>query len=195
MSSILDSILASLKIVRGTLPVGTIVEYIDTATRAAYLGSLTVADTGKKYYDIDTGEELFWDRTTFALDQQLRKGSATNLPGTVGGADSVTTLLSAVLVTGAGSPVSFPSGRATFQAFVTGTTTGVDLAALVDIEVSNDSQHWEVLTTLALSAIGWNSTADDDHDSYECDKPWAFVRGNVTSISGTDAAVSLNFSN
>ena len=103
------------------------------------------------------------------------------LPGTSGGASAVTTLLAAVLIPGPSASSPFSGGRSTFQAFLSNTTTPT---ALVNIEVSNNDVAWEILGTLTLSGA-------NDSDGLSADAPWAFVRANVTSISGTSAAVTL----
>ena len=95
------------------------------------------------------------------------------------------TLLNGVTATGAGAGVAIntpPEGSATFQAVVAG--TGV-VQATVNVEVSNNNTDWEVAATISL-----NGTTRA-HDGFSMSAPWAYVRGNVTAISGTGAAVTL----
>ncbi len=61
------------------------------------------------------------------------------------------------------------------------------IAATVVMEVSNDGgATWATRLTFSLSGSG--SVTDTDVDS---PSPFPMVRGNVTTISGTGAAVSL----
>lgn len=81
----------------------------------------------------------------------------------------------------AGTALSMRGAHHTFQGSLAG--TGVR-SATVDIECSNDTTHWLVLGTLTLS-----DTATSD--GFASAAPWAFVRANVTAISGTGAAVTV----
>lgn len=98
-----------------------------------------------------------------------------------------TKLLSAVLVTGVGAAFTGvgpgPFGSS-FQASVVGTGA---VTATVDIEVSNDGTYWKALGTITLSGTTNNT------DFLVLDKiaPYAQIRGNVTAVSGTGAAVTL----
>jgi len=95
----------------------------------------------------------------------------------------VTTLLSSVTSTGAGSskaPVIDASK--TFQAIVSGTGA---VSATVAVEVSNDNVNFLTLGTITLSGT---TTATDGFASFAT---WSYVRGNVTAISGTGATVTL----
>lgn len=96
---------------------------------------------------------------------------------------TATTLLNAVIATGAGTAVA-GTQRATFQLFGTvSTSTG---SATVLIEGSNDNVHWSTLDSLALT-LGTTATMDFG----VVVDPWLFVRGNVTALTGTDATVTL----
>jgi len=101
---------------------------------------------------------------------------------------STQTLLSAVIVTGAGDSYEPNSVNRSFQ--LTGSTSAGAGAASVDIEVSNDGTNFIKIGTLSLilsttlSQAGMLSNA-----------PWRYVRGNVKAISGTDAAVTLTMGN
>lgn len=98
------------------------------------------------------------------------------------------TLLSAATTTGAGGRVSSSAGPKTFQAF--GTTTAGSGAATVTVQVSNaDSpteNDWLTLGTITLT-LGTTSTSD----GFASNAPWQHYRGNLTAISGTNAAVTL----
>lgn len=95
------------------------------------------------------------------------------------------TLLNAVAVTGAGSTVNAPCNPyRTFQ--LTGTTTAGAGAATVKVQVSNDNVVWIDLGTISLTLATTASA-----DAFKDVGAWVYVRGNVTSISGTGAAVTL----
>ena len=82
---------------------------------------------------------------------------------------------------GAGSSAN---NAATFQ--VIGSTTAGSGAASVDIEVSNDNSNWMKFSTVTL-VLGVTTTTD----GVVLDAPWGFVRSRVTSISGTNAKVTV----
>lgn len=93
-------------------------------------------------------------------------------------------LLDAVIATGAGASKQ-PSGpRMAFQA--DGVTSAGAGAVDVDVEASLDGVAWVVLGTISLVLSTILAT-----DGFASDAPWKFIRGNVTSISGTDATVTL----
>lgn len=93
-------------------------------------------------------------------------------------------LLDAVIVTGAGASREVRVPKRTFQLY--GTTSAGAGAAEVDIEVSNDNTNFIVLGTITLVLA---TTASSD--GFAIDAPWQYVRGNVKSISGTNATVTL----
>ena len=74
---------------------------------------------------------------------------------------------------------------ATFQATVNGTSGTV--AATIDIEVSNDEKNWISMATISLSA----SAPVADSDGFASNASWAFVRANLTAITGTSARVTV----
>jgi hypothetical protein len=120
------------------------------------------------------------------LNGQSISGDATHtLLGTTGGLPAVTTLLDGVLVIGAGTASSMYGGRCTFQGIANGSSGA--FSAVITVEVSNDNANWELLGTMTLA--GTATTADST--GLSSDAPWAFVRGNVTSISGTGATATL----
>lgn len=93
-------------------------------------------------------------------------------------------LLDAVIVTGAGTSREVREPKRTFQ--LDGTTSAGAGAVEVDVEVSNDNTNFIVLGTITLVLATTSSS-----DGFASDAPWQYVRGNVQSISGTDAAVTL----
>lgn len=83
---------------------------------------------------------------------------------------------------GADSPFDIDDNpNRAFQATVAGTGA---VSATVLIQVSNDATNWITLATITLS--GTNSATD----GVAMSAAWGFVRGNVTAISGTGAAVT-----
>lgn len=70
----------------------------------------------------------------------------------------------------------------TFQATVSGTGA---VTSTVLIQVSNDGTNYITAGTITLS--GTTSATD----GFVLDAPWAYVRANVTAISGTSAAVTV----
>lgn len=94
----------------------------------------------------------------------------------------ILTLLAAAIATGAGAGFQPSEKKRTFQAVVTGTGA---VSATVLIQVSNDGTNWEELATIALAGT------TSDSAGFASDAPWAYVRANVTTISGTDAAVTV----
>lgn len=95
------------------------------------------------------------------------------------------TILSGATATGAGSAFGpFENDTATFQA--SGATSSGAGAATVKIQVSNDGTNWidigEISLTLATTASS---------DGFAAYAPWAYVRANITAISGTGASVTV----
>lgn len=105
---------------------------------------------------------------------------------------NLVTLLNAVIVTGAGaakaSRGSGRPGRATFQA--KGTTSAGAGAATVKVQASNDGSNWIDVGTITLTLAVTESS-----DGFASDACWAFWRGNVTALSGTDGTVTLLMGN
>jgi hypothetical protein len=103
--------------------------------------------------------------------------------------DSTYVLLKSVIATGAGptlaNPVhSSPNAAKTFQANGTvSTSTG---SATIYVQVSNNNSDWITLGTITLT-LGTSSTSD----GFASLAPWAYIRGNVNAISGTNATVTL----
>lgn len=87
-----------------------------------------------------------------------------------------TSLLTGVTTTGVGSV--FPWKNYASSSFVATVTTGG--VATVNVEASQDTVNWVVLTTLAL---GSTNPLVVGYDVKQPDYP--YVRGNVTALSGT----------
>ena len=116
-------------------------------------------------------------------------GAILSASGTAGGSDSVTTLENFLVADGAtqtGAAINFPSGRAAFQAVANGSSGA--FTATVKVMVSNDNTNWETLGTIALS--GTATTADSD--GFASDAPWAYVRADVSSFTGTGAICDVS---
>lgn len=99
-----------------------------------------------------------------------------------------TTLVSAVLTTGAGTAYENTRRNKTFHGYgTTGTGAG---AATIKIQVSNvaipGTNDWIDAGTIVLTL----STTNAD-DGFAMSANWRWVRGNVSAISGTTATVSL----
>lgn len=99
-------------------------------------------------------------------------------------AQPVTTLLNAVTATGAGSQFAFHNyPRTSFVCSETGTGT---VTATVNVEVSQDGVTWFALATFSMSGTNASNSTTTAIEAYP------YVRGNVTAISGTGAAITLN---
>jgi hypothetical protein len=93
------------------------------------------------------------------------------------------TLLNGATTVAAGSSFSGVSAPQSFQGTVIG--TGAVTATIV-VQVSNDAGgNWFTLGTISLS--GTTSATD----GFTSQASWDLMRGNITAISGTGAAVTL----
>ena len=120
--------------------------------------------------------------TNSPSENLITNGAIHVITNSNGGASAVTTLLSAVTATGAGSAVG--GGKATYQA--SGTTSSGAGAATILVQGSNNNSDWLTIGTITLTLATTSSS-----DGFVSDTPWAYVRGNCTAISGTGAAVTL----
>lgn len=94
------------------------------------------------------------------------------------------TLLAAVTATGAGAATNGKAHYKTFQAF--GKTTAGAGAATIKVQGSMTGDSWDDIGTISLTlSTSYSSDGLTTTDRY------AQVRGNVTAISGTNAAVTL----
>jgi hypothetical protein len=76
------------------------------------------------------------------------------------------------------------TGNKTFQ--LTGKTTSGTGAVSVDVKVSNNNVDWILAGTISLTLGTTLAT-----DGFNMTASWGWARGEVTSISGTGASVSL----
>lgn len=98
------------------------------------------------------------------------------------------TLLSGATTVSTGSGFRTPTGpaaRKTFQAWGS-TTNGVGAATILVQGSNNAGVTWDTIGTIPLTL-----TTSMSSDSFTSDDRYIQVRGNVTGISGTGAAVSL----
>jgi hypothetical protein len=98
-------------------------------------------------------------------------------------AESIT-LLSAATTVAAGAGVRMASADKTFQA--SGTTTAGAGSATILVQGSNDDTNYDTIGTITLTLATTTGS-----DSFKSADRYKYVRGNVTAISGTGAAVSL----
>ena len=94
------------------------------------------------------------------------------------------TLLSAATTTGAGAARDGIPAAKTYQA--SGATTAGSGASAVAVQCSNNNTNWDTLGTITLTLSSTSSS-----DSFVSTDRCRYLRGNVISISGTNAAVTL----
>lgn len=97
---------------------------------------------------------------------------------------NVNTILSSAIATGAGGAVTGVGFAKTYHA--SGTTTAGAGAATIQVQGSMNGSSWDTIGTVSLT-LGTTATSD----GFASTDRYAQVRGNVTAISGTGAAVSL----
>ncbi len=98
-----------------------------------------------------------------------------------------TFLLNGVTVTGAGTGKvgnTVPYSTKTYQG--TGSTASGTGTAVISVEGSNDASNWDVIGTITLT-LGTTATSGSftSYDRYTQN------RGNVTTLTGTGAAITL----
>lgn len=93
-------------------------------------------------------------------------------------------ILSGATATGAGEVHDPVGAKMAFQAI--GVTSSGAGASDVLIEASLDGSNWVTLATISLTL---STTATSD--GFVADAPWAFIRANVNSISGTGATIDV----
>ena len=76
--------------------------------------------------------------------------------------------------------------KASIQATVSGTGA---VSATVVIDVSNDGVNATATPAGTITLSGTTSYSD----GFVTDSPWKYIRAHITAISGTGAAVSVNF--
>lgn len=94
------------------------------------------------------------------------------------------TLLNNVSTTGAGSAQQGYGPKMSFQ-LVGKVASGVG-AAIAQIEASNDGANWKSIGVLSLT-LGTTDTSD----VLGLDAAYEYIRGNLTSVSGTTPTISL----
>lgn len=94
-------------------------------------------------------------------------------------------LIEAATTTGANSPLPGWAGTKTYQA--NGTTTAGAGTATILVQGSNDRTNWDTIGTLSLTLATATSS-----DSFASSDRYAYVRGNVSALTGTGASVNLN---
>jgi len=99
------------------------------------------------------------------------------------GGDAVNVLLNAVTTTATGSALHLKGKSRVFQATLSNTTTPT-ATVVVEGSIDSDATTWVTLGTITLSGAL-------DSDGFGSEAPWPYVRGRVTAISGTSAAVTL----
>lgn len=97
------------------------------------------------------------------------------------------TLLSSKATTGAGSTFRPAGTERTFQCF--GTTSSGAGSATVLVQISNDGTNFEDLGTFTLTLD--TTVVAAGGSGFTSEKPWVYVRGYVSAISGTGAAITL----
>ncbi len=95
-------------------------------------------------------------------------------------------LLNGATEVGAGIPLTNRPSKKTVQAKVTGDGA---VTAEIDIEGSVNGVDYETLATISLD------DTDEAHDGVALDAPWTYIRANLTAITGTGAAVTVQMSN
>ena len=93
-------------------------------------------------------------------------------------------LVDKATATGNKEAVMLNSRYKTFQ--VTGKVSASTGSAEVEIQVSNDKVNFVTVDTLSLT-LGTTVTSD----SYVNNDAWKYVRGNVKTLTGTDAEVTV----
>lgn len=95
------------------------------------------------------------------------------------------TLLSGVTTTGAGAAVNNQSGVKTYQAY--GKTTAGAGSAVIAVQGSSDGASWDTIGTITLTLTNTANVSD----AFSSDDRYPLIRGNVTTLTGTNAAVTL----
>jgi hypothetical protein len=93
-------------------------------------------------------------------------------------------VLTAATATGEGSAVRGVSFGKTYQA--DGTTSAGAGTAIIAVQGSNNGTNWDTIGTITLTLATTTSS-----DSFTSEDHYKYIRGNVTTLSGTDASVNL----
>jgi len=103
--------------------------------------------------------------------------------------EQVTKLLDGATANGIGTVFSMPRGspQRSFVADMAGTISTGNVSATVRVDVSNDGVNFHTgYASLSLTGVPGDVKATNIANS-----PFAHVRGSLTSITGTGAAVNL----
>lgn len=103
----------------------------------------------------------------------------------------MTKLVDAKTTTGAGSTVIRDELFPVTSALGWGITSAGAGAATITIEVSNDNSKWIVAGTLTLT-LATTVTTTTNTAGVTFTAGYKYVRANVTAISGTNAAVTVD---
>lgn len=95
------------------------------------------------------------------------------------------TLMSAATTVAAGDTKQGVGDAKTYQA--SGTTSSGAGSATIAVQCSNNGTNWDTVGTITLTLSTTTSS-----DSFASADRCAYVRGNVTAISGTGASVNLH---
>lgn len=96
----------------------------------------------------------------------------------------VNKILTQAIAIGSGTAIEGSAAPKTYQ--LNGTTTAGTGAVSVNVEGSNNGVNFDVIGVISLTL---STTVASD--SFQSRDTYNQVRGNVTSISGTNAAVNL----
>lgn len=98
----------------------------------------------------------------------------------------VTTILSGASATGAGSSYDNPQATKTYQA-IAKTTSGTG-TAVITIQGSNDNENWDATP---VGSISLTLTTTYTSDSFTSNDRYAWVRANVTTLTGNTPTVTV----
>jgi hypothetical protein len=97
----------------------------------------------------------------------------------------VLTILENATTTGAGGWVFKDAPLSSIQAF--GSTTSGSGATVVSIEATNNINGSYIVLGIISLTLGTTVTTD----GFVVQAPWKYIRGNITSISGTNTTVTV----
>jgi len=98
-------------------------------------------------------------------------------------------ILEDAIATGAGETHQPWNAKRTFQA--QGVTSAGAGTATITISGSNDGTNWVLFGTITLVLATTVATGGPGVDGFASDAPWAYVRANLTVVTGTDATVNV----
>lgn len=98
---------------------------------------------------------------------------------------SILTLLNQAIVTGVSAAIASPIGSKTLKASITGTGA---VSSTIQIYGNNDNSNSTGVLLMTITLSGTNSAVDGSVLTAE----WPYLYANITAISGTSAAVTVN---